>query len=243
MGLSCLKRAPSSSKESSGHRVRLQLFLNSPPVEIVFMAIVALYALLIFVDLGTNALFFPGGCGMHMQCINPRRGCAVWLVTFMTIDFIFLSIFVFEIAARLYAFGWRCLKDCLVSFEAAIVVISLGFLTWQAISSSCDSTAASTANEMSTVARLIRILRVFRLLTAMHKINRTRRTAKMMRHKVRYPAFCLPTESSKLGCCARPRNDRPAEADMPVSVARPSIVASALPWNGCWRSSLRFAGR
>lgn len=243
MPLFCWKSVPSSSEKmvrsgSAGDKARLQVFLDSLPVEIAFLVIVAVYALLIFVDLGTNELFFPGGCGMRIQCISPRRACAVWLSTFMIIDSIFLSIFMIEIIVRLYAFGWWYLNDCLTSFDAAIIVISLGFCILQAISGNCDSTEASTANEVSTLARLIRILRVFRLLTAMHKINRTRQTARMMRQKVRYLS-----SACKLGCRARPRNCGPAEADMLFSVARRSIVASALPWSACSRSSPQFAGR
>jgi hypothetical protein len=162
-------------------------------VEILVLVTVGLYALLIFVDLGTNALFFPGGCGVRMQCIGPRRGCAAWLATFMMVDCTFLSIFVVEFVVRLYAFGWRYLKDRVTCFDAAIVVISLSFLTWQAASSGCDRMSASTVNEVSTVARFVRVLRVFRLLTAVHKINRTRQAAKLMRQKVRCLPSCLLT--------------------------------------------------
>jgi len=173
--------------EQAGRRRRLQVLLDSLPFQTSLLIVVIVYALIIFIDLGANELVFAGGCDIKSQCARPSGGCAAWLDTFRCLDSIFLTLFALEIAASLYAFGLWYLKDWVTSFDAVIVLVSLGFLIWKSTSSDCDNLAASTANDVSTAARLIRILTVLRLLTVMNKVTHTRQNAKMMRQKARRP--------------------------------------------------------
>ena len=183
---------------------RVQVFLDSLATEVFVLVAVAIYAILIFVDLGTNEVFFPGGCDVSTQCKHPHSGCAAWLAAFVSIDCMFLSFFATEIAARLYAFGCRYLRDWFTCFDAIIIGLSLSFLVWQQFTRGCQDAADPKTNDISTAARLIRILRVFRLLTVMNKIIRTRQTANIIRQKVRLARYArtsratLPTAATSL---------------------------------------------
>jgi len=164
-------------------RSRLRAWLESLPVERAILVVVLVYAILIFLDLGTNELFFPGGCDVRSECVSHRRSCTAWLTTFVAIDLVFLSLFAVEILLRLCAFGPRYLLDWIAAFDALVVGLSFVFLCWQISSTDCDNATSSAVSDVSTVARLIRILRVFRLLTFMNKLNRTRQAERMMRQK------------------------------------------------------------
>ena len=153
--------------------------LNTLWFEGIVILLVAVYAVIIFIDLttagGTNVDPLPCIYATPMEIktnvsltelcnkIPPRT----WLYT---LDLVFLSIFLVEIAVRIFGFGKMFFNDFLQVLDMVIVTVAF-------VLALIPEEVLTSVNFLN----VLRVVRLFRLAVIINKLQRSKEAAAMRR--------------------------------------------------------------
>lgn len=147
-------------------------------VELIAIVLVTLYAVIIFASLSISAAVSDPDDDMENDSTYED-----WENVFHTLDQIFLSIFLAEIALRLFGFGVNYLCSVVNAIDAAVVIASFVLVMLP-------------REDVENVKwlKLLRILRLLRFATVVNKLHRSRESAALRRKQVMYRRMGQPAE-------------------------------------------------
>ena len=200
--------------------------------EAIVILLVAFYAIIIFIDLTLDGEkgVDPQECidyqGDHKAnatlvelCdLTVERDWLYWL------DLVFLSIFMVEIAVRVFGFGADFFRDAIQSIDAFVVTLAFAF-------------ALIPEDVMASVSFLnvLRVIRLFRLAVIINKLQRSREAA-AMRSKVRRRRSIArpPPSPHRRRRLRRLRPSRPAPDPTPLPAHTRSLRRRSVPCTSAW---------
>ena len=173
-------------------RVHLRELLDTLLFEAVVIALVGLYAIIIFVDLTmANSTDVDAAVCISAPQDQWRTNQTIvdacntieirdWLYF---VDLSFLSIFMIEIAVRIFAFDKQFFRDFVQVVD--MVVVSVSFVI-----------AVVPEDVLSSVdfLNILRVVRLFRLAVIINKLQRSREAAAMRSKRAMYKRLGAPVE-------------------------------------------------
>jgi len=173
-------------------RVHLRELLDTLLFEAVVIALVGLYAIIIFVDLTmANATDVDDAICIAAPKCQWRTNQTIidacntieirdWLYF---VDLSFLSIFMVEIAVRIFAFDKQFFRDFVQVIDMVVVTVSFVI-------------AVVPEDVLSSVdfLNILRVVRLFRLAVIINKLQRSREAAAMRSKRAMYKRLGAPVE-------------------------------------------------
>jgi len=173
-------------------RKRMRSTLEALWFEALIMVLVSVYAVIIFIGLaraeGANVddwLCYTASSSEISSNSTLEKLCSKveprdW---FYTLDLVFLSIFMVEIAVRIFAFGALFFRETIQNIDTVVVVVSFGL-------------ALVPQDVMASVnfLGLLRFARFFRLAVIINKLQRSREAAAMRSKRAMYKRMGAPVE-------------------------------------------------